>query len=191
MNSLWLIVKTWAYCNFCMKIRPALLCCFLVLISFNHAETDTIHTDITGKVIAVKDGDTIDVLVNNKKVTVRLAHIDCPEMGKGQPFGAQAKKFTSAKCFGQIVTVQNKGSYDRYRRLIGVVINRNKENVNMELVKAGLAWYYAKYSSNISYRDAERVARRRRKGIWSEEKPTPPWQWRKPATKKNTPVKTK
>ena len=39
----------------------------------------------TGKVTAVKDGDTIEMLVNGKPLRIRLYGIDCPE--KGQPFG--------------------------------------------------------------------------------------------------------
>ena len=38
-----------------------------------------------------------------------------------------------------MVTVENDNTYDRNKRLIGVIINSTGENVNKELVKAGLA----------------------------------------------------
>ena len=118
----------------------------LILLSCSN-KVNKIDKSITGKVIAVKDGDTIDILFDNKPFTIRFAHVDCPEVKKGQPFGQAAKKFTSDHCFGQTVTVFNEGKYDRYKRLIGVIINERNENVNKELVKAGFAWHYKKYQS--------------------------------------------
>jgi micrococcal nuclease len=38
--------------------------------------------DFTGPVVSVLDGDTIEVLHNNKAERIRLSGIDCP--GKGQ-----------------------------------------------------------------------------------------------------------
>ncbi len=113
-------------------------------------------------------------------MTIRFAHVDCPEIRKGQPFGQAAKKFTSELCFGQIVTVINEGKYDRYKRLIAVIINEENENVNKELVKAGLAWHFIKYSNDTSYDDLELTARQNKVGLWADENPTPPWDWRKP-----------
>lgn len=131
---------------------------------------------ITGKVIAVKDGDTIEILHEGKAKTIRMAHIDCPE--KGQPFGNAAKKMTSQKCFGQVVNVQHSNQYDRNKRVIGVVINAAGENINKELVKEGLAWHYKKYSSDEEYSRLEQLARASKKGVWSQPNPVPPWKWR-------------
>ena len=48
----------------------------------------------TGKVIGIKDGDTVVVLDSlNYQTTLRLAEVDCPE--KSQAFGTKAKQFTS------------------------------------------------------------------------------------------------
>ena len=110
----------------------------------------------------------------------RLAHIDCPEVKKQQPFGQAAKKFTSDICFGQMVTVENDGKFDRYKRLIAVIINNKNENVNKALVEAGLAWHFLKYSTDTSYDSLEAKARQNKIGLWADENPTPPWQWRKP-----------
>jgi micrococcal nuclease len=133
-----------------------------------------------GKVIAVKDGDTIEVLYDNNTITIRFAHVDCPEIKKHQPFGQAAKKFTSNICFGQIVTVQNDGKLDRYKRLLAIIINDKNENVNKELVKAGLAWHFLKYSTDTSYDVLEAIARQSKIGLWADENPIPPWEWRKP-----------
>lgn len=38
------------------------------------------HAGMAGPVVAVLDGDTVDVLVDRKPVRVRLAEIDAPDM---------------------------------------------------------------------------------------------------------------
>ncbi|MCA2538954.1 MAG: thermonuclease family protein [Microcystis sp. M54BS1] len=151
---------------------------FFLFVSCS-SEVKEIDRQITGEVIAVKDGDTIEILFDGKPLTVRFAHVDCPEIKKGQPFGKAAKKFTSDLCFGQTVTIINEGKYDRYKRLIAVVINEKNENVNKELVKAGLAWHFKKYSTDTSYDDLELTARQNKIGLWVDNNPTPPWDWRK------------
>ncbi len=37
--------------------------------------------DLTGPVVSVLDGDTLEVLRNNKAERIRLSGIDCPEEG--------------------------------------------------------------------------------------------------------------
>ena len=143
------------------------------------SEVKEIENQIRGKVIAVKDGDTIEILFDGKPLTIRFAHIDCPEIKKRQPFGQAAKKFTSELCFGQTVTVINQGKYDRYKRLIAVIINEKNENVNKELVKAGLAWHFKKYSTDTTYDRLELIARQNKIGLWTDDNPKPPWDWRK------------
>jgi len=153
----------------------------LLLFAFLSCSTKVkeIDSSITGKVIAVKDGDTIEVLYDGAPLTIRFAHIDCPELKGKQPFGQDAKKFTSDHCFGQTVTVMNEGKYDRYRRLIGVIINERNENINKELVKAGLAWHFKKYSTDTSYDSLELIARQNKIGLWADPNHISPWNWRK------------
>ena len=149
----------------------------VVLLLSCTASTNTLQdSTIRGKVIGIKDGDTIDILYNEKKLTIRLAHIDCPE--KKQPFGAIKKKFMSEKCFGQAVIIEHSNKYDRNKRLIGEIINSSGENLNKELVKAGLAWHYKQYSSDTVYANLENEARKNRVGLWTEINATPPWKWR-------------
>ena len=148
-----------------------------VILSCGNTLDNDIECNIKGKVIKIKDGDTIDIFFNGKPLTIRLAHIDCPE--KKQPFGNVAKQFTANKCFGQIVTVLNNKKFDRNKRLIGEIINEKGENVNKELVKAGLAWHYLKYSKEATYSNLEKVARQNKVGLWIDPNPIAPWNWRK------------
>ena len=60
--------------------------------------------DLTGRVTAVSDGDSITLLVPDgasyKQVKVRLGEIDTPE-SNGQPYGERAKQALSDLAFGE------------------------------------------------------------------------------------------
>ena len=140
-------------------------------------------TTLSGKVIGIKDGDTIEILFNGKPLKIRLAHIDCPEIKGSQPFGRAAKEYVSDKCFGHMVNIQHKNEYHRNKRLIGEVINQKGINVNKALVSVGLAWHYKKYSTDVDYAKLEESARMQRIGVWSESAPVAPWEWRKTSIK--------
>jgi len=130
----------------------------------------------TGKVVAVLDGDTIDVLHNGKAERIRLNGVDCPE--KKQAFGQKAKQFTSSLVFGETVVVVP-SEKDRYKRTVGDVFLSNGVNLSYELVKAGLAWWYRKYSDDVVLAVLELEAQLERRGLWADPHPVPPWEWRK------------
>ena len=98
----------------------------------------------TGLVVSVLDGDTIKVSRNHRNVTIRLNGIDTPE--NGQAHGHKATEFVVLQVFGKDVTVQTFG-VDKYGRTIGDVYLSDGMLLNKELVKAGLAWWYCKYSA--------------------------------------------
>ena len=129
-----------------------------------------------GRVISVKDGDTIVVLdENNKQHTIRVADIDCPE--RGQPFGNKAKIFTSDEVFGKEVKIVKK-NIDRYGRIVGYVMYDNK-NLSLELLRKGYAWHYKYYSQDIEMAALESSARRLKNGLWIDNNPINPYDWRK------------
>jgi len=129
------------------------------------------------KVIGVKDGDTVEILMDGKPQVVRLSHIDCPE--KKQPFGNNAKQFASDLCFGKKVKLSTGWKKDRNKRLLAEIILSNGKNLNKELVKNGFAWHFKKYSKDNSYDDLEQQARKLKLGLWNDKNPTAPWEWRK------------
>lgn len=131
---------------------------------------------LSSDVVGIMDGDTIELrMVSNnpkaktrigKNLRIRLAHVNCPE--RGMPFYQNAKRFTSEKCFRKTVKIVHNDEFDRYGRLIGEVILPDGKNLNQELIKAGLATHYKKYSSSWSYARLEVEARVKKIGIWSK-----------------------
>ena len=135
------------------------------------------------KVIGIKDGDTFVLLIGGKEQNVRLAHIDCPE--KNQPFGKKAKQYASNLCFGKKVSILGKNRYDRNKRLIAELILPDGRNINKEMVKAGLAWHFKKYSKDETYARLELEARKKLTAIWGDKNPVAPWDWRHKKSKTN------
>jgi micrococcal nuclease len=168
-----------------IHIASALLvaCCFLS-ISVGAAT-------LTGKVIGISDGDTIDVLDSSKTThRIRLAGIDAPE--KAQPFGQRSKEHLSDSVFGKQVVVQG-GKIDKYGRTVGKILV-NGFDANLEQVRAGFAWHYKAYASEQSaddrslYSAAEDKARAQHLGLWGEKKQMPPWEWRHGGKDEPTPT---
>jgi endonuclease YncB( thermonuclease family) len=147
----------------------------LVILLSGLLATTATGQDFAGKIVAVKDGDTIEVMHEGKAERIRLEGIDCPE--HGQPFGTKAETFTSQLAFGKEVTVKTAGK-DRYGRTLGEVILPDGKSLNKELVANGLAWWYKAYSSNQELMRLESEARSARRGLWMDYSPTPPWEWR-------------
>jgi len=114
-------------------------------------------------------------------IKVRLANIDCPE--KRQPFSNKAKEFVSDAIFSkevQIVILRK----DFYGRFIAKVYYDEGLNLGHELLKAGLAWHYIKYSNDPSLQQLEDEAKKDNVGLWQDPKPIAPWLWRKKRKKK-------
>jgi endonuclease YncB( thermonuclease family) len=139
------------------------LCC-----AISHAAT------ITGKVVAVADGDTITVLDANKvQHKIRLGGIDAPE--KAQPFGDKAKQSLSDLVYGKTVTVDTDKT-DRYGREVGKVLVDGVDT-NLEQVRRGLAWHYKAYqreqspSDRLAYAAAEKDAAAAHLGLWQDALP--------------------
>ena len=145
----------------------------LILLSLLMGAIDA--DTFSGKVIAVKDGDSIVVLRDKEQITIRLQDIDCPELA--QAFGRQAKKQTSDLCFGKTVSVNATGK-DQYDRTLAHVILPDGKELNRELVQAGFAWWYRKYSKDKSLGELEADAKKNRRGLWADQKPVAPWDWR-------------
>jgi len=143
----------------------------LVLTASLPAASET----ITGRVVAIQDGDTLTLLVNQKQVKVRLADIDAPE--SKQPFGNRSKQSLAALCFDKEARLETQGK-DRYGRTIATVYCTGS-NVNAIQVRQGMAWVFDRYASPSSPLYAfQNDARAAHRGLWSDPNPIPPWEWR-------------
>ena len=156
--------------------RQITTCLLILATTAANAET------ITGRVVKVSDGDTLTLLdASNVQHKIRISGIDAPE--KKQPFGTTSKKNMSALAFGkEAEAICYKR--DRYKRLICTVYV-NGQDVALAQLDAGLAWWYRKYANDQppsqrgEYASAEDHAAADRVGLWQDENPIPPWEWRR------------
>ncbi len=146
-----------------------------VALSATLLAPDTYVRTFTGRVLSVHDGDTLTVQTGTTVVRIRLVGIDCPE--QGQAWGADARRFTSSLVLNRNVTVEGSGT-DRFDRLLARVLVE-RTDLNLAIVKAGLAWQYDERRGDRAIAAAEEDARRASRGLWSDRNPQPPWRWRR------------
>jgi len=131
-------------------------------------------TRLTGVVTHVADGDTLDVSAGGRTYTVRLEGIDAPE--GGQAFSQQARQHLRVLAFSQPATVVVQTT-DVYERLVARVIVGGRD-LSEEMLRAGLAWHFLRYSSDKRLQALEQQARQQRIGLWADRSAVAPWDYR-------------
>jgi endonuclease YncB( thermonuclease family) len=146
------------------------------------------HYDESATVSSVHDGDTIRLEDGRK---IRLIGINAPELARGdkpeQAFAANARnqlKQLIASNDYQVKMVYGKERHDRYKRTLAHLFLPNNQNLQVALLKLGLATanvYPPNTAFSDCYRQVEQLARCQSLGIWSDENYT---------TKKSTELET-
>jgi len=141
------------------------------------------YSQSTAKVVGIKDGDTIVVLLDDKtQQTLRLAEVDCPE--SGQAFGKNAKQFTSNAVFGKEITFEETDE-DRWGRTIAKVYYDNNLYLSAEIIKAGYGWWYHWYSDDENLGKLQEEAQKQKIGLWQDPHAIAPWEFRKKQREEN------
>lgn len=148
---------------------------FLLSCSSNKTRIEN-NSSLFGKVIKIVDGDTFDMLIENKTtMRIRMNGIDCPE--RRQDYYQVCKDALGEYIFGKEIFIITQGT-DRYKRTIARVYI-GKEYINLKMIANGYAWHYKKYSSDIMMAQAESAARSRKAGLWAMLNPMAPWDFRR------------
>lgn len=154
-------------------IRAPFLCMFALLLAAAVQVSKAQSQAVVVEVVQVEDGDTLEVLWDQERRTVRLFGIDAPE--NGQRFFSRARELATALAAGEKVQLLPAGEQD------GVLLVRlrlpDSRELNQVMVRNGLAWYVESSGATDLARLEER-AREERRGLWSEEHPSPPWEYR-------------
>lgn len=115
----------------------------------------------------VPDGDTLSF----QDRAVRLQAIDAPEIdqtcfeaGVESPCGEASRRFLQELVRGHPLVCAGDG-FDRYGRLLAICHLPDERDIGEELVKAGHALAYQRYS--LRYLEAEKEARDARRGMWA------------------------
>lgn len=130
----------------------------------------------TAEVIAVVDGDTIDIATDAGTARVRLIGIDTPEIGRegdpGECYAEEARDFLDGLVYGHTVELRSDPSQadaDRYGRLLRHVLIDGQSAAVLAL-EAGAGYEYTyevSYAGQTEHRDAEQAAAGQAAGLWS------------------------
>lgn len=109
---------------------------------------DSSDTAIVNRVI---DGDTIEIINNGNKESVRLLGINTPE--RGEVFYEEAKEFLEELSLNKSVRLEfGKNRYDRYNRTLAYVFSGGI-NINKKIVEQGYAGIYFPSGKDIYYKE--------------------------------------
>jgi endonuclease YncB( thermonuclease family) len=129
----------------------------------------------TAHVKSVVDGDTLVVSRDQPlEVRIRLFGIDSPE--GDQPYGDRARAELAELVKGREVRVEPVDRDDWGRTVARVSVG--ELDVNAELVRAGAAWVFLRYTHDPKLIALESEARAAHRGLWALAEPVPPWDWR-------------
>ena len=135
---------------------------------------------LPGRVLHVLDGDSLVLDVRGGQYRVELADIDAPELN--QPWGQAARDWLEQALAGRFVVVRS-SDFGRDAQIHGRLLFK-KRDPGISLLYQGLAWCAPQPDSEAvtasrEYLDAQKHARAARRGLWSEDSPIPPWEWRR------------
>ena len=126
------------------------------------------------KLKRVSDGDTV---VTTEDTRIRLWGIDTPE--RDQRYGSDATEALTVMLNNQRLYLETK-DVDRYGRTVGVIYTDGGDEINLEMVCDGHAWWYKRYAKKATdYKQCQEAAQQNKRGLWAEEEPVAPWDWRR------------
>lgn len=130
------------------------------------------------KVVSVVDGDTIQVLIDDKKEVVRLIGMNSPELVDPRKpvecFGKEASDKAKQVLTGTTVSLEpdsTQSERDKYNRLLRYVWLENNTNFNKLMIAEGYAYEYtydAPYKYQSEFKQAQREAEASKFGLWAD-----------------------
>jgi micrococcal nuclease len=151
---------------------------FPVLSKTPQIQTSTLSAVLQIPVLRVVDGDTVDVLINDKKQSVRILGINTPETVDPrkpvQCFGKQASDEAKSLLEGKTVSLQSDSTQDdkdKYGRLLRYVAMPDGSDFGLTMIKTGFAYEYTydvPYVRQKEYKEAQKGAEEKGLGLWNE-----------------------
>ena len=155
------------------------------------ANADYTPGTVYGLVTGTTDGGHLTVNGNGTEIPVKLYCVEAPVMTKvrkdrpwlaksGQPFAGRAFMALSNKVLHKQVRIDIL-KIDRKRRAVAIVYLDGR-NINLEMVAEGWGWASRKCQKrppDAEYVAAEERARARKAGLWAQDNPQPPWEFKR------------
>jgi len=169
-----------------IALRLAMVLALLLPHSSPAGAATPLQQPLEGVSLDVQDGDSI-VFRGSDGTTlrVRVAGIDAPE--KSQPFAEASRRNLRALLRERRIRLEpiKRDVYGRTVARIWILeAERPPRDAALAQLEAGLAWHFRRYRSDQApaefarYARAEQAARTAGVGLWRDERPEPPWDFR-------------
>jgi len=146
-------------------------CCLLVCLLL----AAPVSADVAGKVTAVIDGDTVQILdIVNVTHEISLRCADAPELE--QDSGAASAAYLAGLISRKDVAVES-GSAEPDGQVLGTITLRGAD-INFRMIRAGFAWHDNRDRCGSAWDTAQRRAQQSGRGLWANPAPVPPWDYR-------------
>jgi endonuclease YncB( thermonuclease family) len=141
---------------------------------------------LEGVSLDVQDGDSLVFRGDDgARIRVRVAGIDAPE--KSQAHAEASRRNLRALLRDRRIRIEpiKRDPYGRTVARVWVLDpERRPRDAALAQLEAGLAWHFRRYRADQTpvefarYARAEQAARSDRRGLWREDSPEPPWDFR-------------
>jgi endonuclease YncB( thermonuclease family) len=135
---------------------------------------------LQAKVVEVESGNTLVVSNINRPLRIKLKAVAPPEVG--QPFNETAREHLKALVLNKTVVVDYTHLADGY---VECRVILNGIDIGSQMLRDGVAWFdhTTDYGLNeidrALYEQCERAARTEKRGLWKDQSPVAPWEFRK------------
>jgi endonuclease YncB( thermonuclease family) len=135
---------------------------------------------LQAKVVEVESGNTLVVSNINRPLRIRLKAVVPPEVG--QPFNETAREHLKELVLNKTVVVDYTHLADGY---VECRVILNGIDIGSQMLRDGVAWFdhATDYELNeidrALYEQCELAARSEKRGLWKDQAPVAPWEFRK------------
>jgi micrococcal nuclease len=139
--------------------------CFLPFVGFSQ--------NFAGRIVRVIEGDALLFETGDSTFEVHMYGIDAPD--KGQVFSEETIEYMELYLWHE-AEINLKKNINQEG--ISVILFIDGKNINNDLVKNGYAWYDKLHAVDAELAYSEMYARNKKNGLWMNDDPTPPWEFR-------------
>lgn len=157
-------------------IRRAFLSLAFFLLVSGSATAGT----LLGTVTQINSGDSITIICLKRPLEIHLMGIVAPD--KEQAYADVSRQHLSDLILNKQVEVEYSG-LGVNSLIVGRVFVKGTD-VGAQMIRDGVAWYDRPYDTILTneqrqmYAACELAAQTERRGLWQDQKPVPPWEFR-------------
>jgi endonuclease YncB( thermonuclease family) len=160
--------------------RAFMLRSLLLILGVVCLATTVRAATLQAKVTEVQSGNRLVVSNINRALRVHLKGVAPPEVG--QPFSDAAREHLKALVLDKAVSVEYTNLSEGY---LDARLFLKDVDIGSQMIRDGVAWYDPSVTTGLSvadqniYLQCEQAARSEKRGLWADQNPVSPWDFRR------------